>query len=312
MGTSILGIHIEKPVFQFFCSQKTTKLIPLINKFICYNQGKYIQFEYLLGLKHKLLKAELKENGHNPDKVKEHHDEILRFTHSELKNISTQNFEFILEYFEIVKKSKLLPRVCIKGANQEKVVDLFRNKRGPYYVTGHPVKSNSGFAHVFREGIWFLENDIPSQAKEGRYVNPRLDDQRVRNYNKTFGVKLNKEKIDVNWMDCWVKNDDATPALRESCYKSTLIIPMTLRNNEVSDEFIKKFFTNEFSKDRTIWQFLCFDHPVTGYFDDKRDKRIGYIFADILSLYFIAAFIHTENSENFEKAAEIIKKMEVN
>jgi hypothetical protein len=80
---------------------------------------------------------------------------------------------------------------------------------------------------------------------------------------------------------------------------------MTLMNNK---EFDIDFKTNFFEKipegSRAIWGFLCLDHPEVNFFRKSDDVIIGYIFADIMSLYFIANFVHTEISKTFNQAKE--------
>lgn len=301
MGDSLLGIHIEKLAFNLpFFDKPNRQLIKLINRMVCYNQGRYIEFEYLLGLKHKDIKDELPVSP-GSERLTACCEELLRFAYFELQQITEKNFKFIIEYFTGSGRSKIPPRVCIKALHNDRIVDLFRNKRGRYYVKEHPIKSNSGIEYVFQNGMYYIQNDIAMQAKQGHYKNPRIIDQRVRNYSKPFRWPYS-DSSDERWISCWTNNDDDSPPHPESCYKSTLIIPMTLLNNDLSDEFRKSFFRNSVQGDRTIWGFLCLDHVKTDYFLDEMDRMLGYLFADILSLYYISTYIHTENSGSFSRA----------
>ncbi len=90
----------------------------------------------------------------------------------------------------------------------------------------------------------------------------------------------------------------------ETCYKSTLIIPITFYNNTLQEEFLSRFGMNNF--ERTIFGYLCFDHIETEYFNDAMDVDFGYIVADILSLYLVTTLIYTKRSTTYEHANELI------
>jgi len=65
---------------------------------------------------------------------------------------------------------------------------------------------------------------------------------------------------------------------------------MTLWNNDLSEEF--KELVNLENVDRTIFDFLCFDHVDVNYFDEEGDVALGYVFADIVSMYIFARLIY--------------------
>jgi len=52
---------------------------------------------------------------------------------------------------------------------------------------------------------------------------------------------------------------------------------------------------------RTIFGYLCFDHVEENYFNDDIDIDVGYIFADIISLYMVTRSIYTELSTTYSK-----------
>lgn len=88
-------------------------------------------------------------------------------------------------------------------------------------------------------------------------------------------------------------------------YKSTLIVPMTLWNNDLSEEF--KELVNLDNVDRTIFGFLCFDHVDADYFDEENDVALGYVFADILSMYIFARLIYMESSKTFSDRRRLVQ-----
>ncbi|MCD4754916.1 MAG: hypothetical protein K8R75_03825 [Deltaproteobacteria bacterium] len=72
---------------------------------------------------------------------------------------------------------------------------------------------------------------------------------------------------------------------------------MTLWNNDLTDEF-KKLINLE-NVERTIFGFLCFDHVETDYFDEETDVLLGYVFADLISLYIFSRLVYVEISKTF-------------
>ena len=53
--------------------------------------------------------------------------------------------------------------------------------------------------------------------------------------------------------------------------------------------------------DRTIFGFLCFDHVDENYFDQENDVSVGYVFADLLSMYVFTRLIYMEISKTYSK-----------
>lgn len=299
-----LDINIfSLPDIALLSKSTSLQFISFIKNAVCYNQGRYIQFEYLLGLNHKDLKDSIKARDNTPN-ILSKLNELTQYIENELQTISNCNFKYLLDYFRMQDRSKFQPRICIKGTKDGKITDLYRSSAREYFVPEHSVESNSGFEYVVNEGIFFICNNIPNEAKYGRYRNPRLDDNRVRNYNPKRTL-FRKDKEDLEWHQCWKNEDNISAGWHRSCYKSTLIVPMTLINNDLSPDFKKRFFTEQQKDNRTIWGFLCFDHPNINYFNEKSDINMGYIFADILSLYYVSAYIHTEISNAYNEAETI-------
>ena len=74
---------------------------------------------------------------------------------------------------------------------------------------------------------------------------------------------------------------------------------MTLWNIELEEIFRNKIQATDIG--RAIFGYLCFDHVDVGFFKDE-DIELGYIFADILSLYFIARATYTDFSDTYKNA----------
>lgn len=288
--------------------KRKIETLDLLKQAVCYTQGRYIEFEFLVSEKHKALKDAVTRVPEQRDlnEIEHRRAVLLGYMERQLQAISKRNFQFLQEYFLIRKRSVFYPRICIKVLKSGgKIADAYRSEKRGYLMLEHSVEENTGFKSVVDDGTFFFENDVPERATRGLYVNPRLDQARVRNYRASRKSGRGKE-IDQDWVDCWYRQPSSDPSLKWqiSYYKSTIIVPMTLMNNDLDNEFRDCFFGAVPDESRAMWGFLCFDHPIAGYFLDD-DVKIGYIFADLLSLYFISAHIHTSRSQTFQKACSL-------
>lgn len=88
---------------------------------------------------------------------------------------------------------------------------------------------------------------------------------------------------------------------REYKKENIVIIPMTLRNNEdLSDEFKQSFFKGSASH---IWGFITIRSSESF---SQKNIDLAHIITDIISLYFIFFHDHTEGSQSFNKALELL------
>src|SRR5205085_1029937 len=154
------------------------------------------------------------------------------------------------------------------------------------------IEGNTGFLSVKDSGRYFLENDIPNSARRGRYRNPRLDVSRLNSVSTGARLPWWTSDWDSYWVD--YSRDKAGD---RSFYKSTLIVPLTLRNNALSKEFISS--VNLEGIDRYIFGYLCLDHRDSHYFDESTDIDIGYIFADLMSVFVFHRMVYTDLSKTF-------------
>lgn len=308
-----LKVFFKKP--QRESSQELKQQIPthkykthikLLKDVICYNQGELAQYSFLAGEKHKKIKEELRNSLIDKVKLSEYCKELNRFLDTQLENVCKRNFEFLRDYFN--GRSKIIPRFCIKAHHKDLIVDIFRNNR-KYDIVSYKIEANTGVFNVYRSGCCYFCNDIPSEVKIGRYFNPRLNTVRASAYVLPTEESKN-DTIDKDWVRCWndIQLKDGTCQLppEDSCYKSTIIIPMTLLGNTLNPEFKTLFKIEEIEreKDRAIYGFLCFDNHKSNYFIEDIDVPIGYIFADILSLYLIERLRYTKYSKTFNSAFE--------
>ena len=115
--------------------------------------------------------------------------------------------------------------------------------------------------------------------------------------------KIGFRKADnENWQKCWKKYEGREFVTNESCYKSTLIVPLKLRDQGLQPEFRQLLHLNE--EDSPIFGFLCLDHVELDYFQESFDVSISYVFADILFNYYFKRFIFTLNSSVYEEVKQ--------
>ncbi|MBF0556672.1 MAG: hypothetical protein HQK96_19315 [Nitrospirae bacterium] len=315
--------YVLIPIIKFLCKKHyidaRLKLCHLLHDFICHNQGKYIEFQYSLYIKHKRLEEALKKSN-NTDNIKiieSCYQEIDRYIMERLKQITQRSFSDLSKYFDMVERSEFKPKICLKVFMEKPgcVGNYYKIDAGLAFHES-PIEEDTGLTFVHTTGEFYIQNNIPENAKkeEFPYTTPKLDQRRAVAYkNKKRFINLLKKskRIDSNWCSCWKFDDDEKRVLpwQEFCAKSTLIIPMTLRNNksalDVDSDFKKDFFYRNEEKD--TWGFLCFDHPCEDYFDQELDKYIGFIFADTLSLYFLCADIYTVRSKYYNEAEDILQ-----
>jgi hypothetical protein len=291
-----------------------------IRNFICEHQGSFIQYTFISNEIHKKIENETYcsalDFGKNYDieKIREYKDKLFDHLNEKFAQIAFKSFETMKKVF--ASRHPIPPRIClkanIKDKKTDKIITIFRDQQVEY-TTEDIVEQNTGFLHVKNNGTYFLCQNIPDEAKRGNYLNPRLDQEAVRSYlsqSKSLKSKmsLSKNISDDAWKKCWKSitgtGGIATEPDSHSCYKSTLIIPLTLLNSALDSDFIKAF--NMKDVDRTILGYLCFDHIESDFFSPNSDVDYGYICADILSLYLFTRLTYTINSTAVREAERIL------
>lgn len=270
------------------------KLLSLMRQVVCYNQGEYAQYSFLAGYIHNRLET---------DDAPMSSVSLSDFLNRYITRVSRNNFIFLKKYFH--GRNAVEPRFCIKGSIRreasDNIVEIVRDRQVNYF-SEYPLDANSAFTFVKAKGTYFLCNDIPKSVAEGTYLNSRIDLEAARCYVKASvgNKKANDHILDDEWVKCWYKPervDGGTSELNDlSCYKSTLIVPLTLWNVGL-DEMFRDTIRVE-NVGRTIFGYLCLDHTCINYFTSA-DIDVGYIFADLLSLYLITRATYTEYSNVF-------------
>lgn len=227
--------------------------------------------------------------------LKEKLDDLVNHLNTKLLSAFNLTVKHLQNYYSLNNRR---PRICLKTYRRENncVYDIFRDQGENQYPFS--IEENSGFVSVNSDGNPFYCPDIPSYAKAGKYKNSRLIENLVREYEPPL-LNENDSCEDENWEKCWkpYKGERLPPS---SCYKSTLIIPVALRKSEVCGEFFHYF------KENTLIGYLCFDHQRINYFKNSYDENMGFIAADILSLYMITRLLYTLNSITFQKVTSLL------
>jgi hypothetical protein len=290
-----------------------------LRKFVCYHQGAFIQYAFLAGEYHKAMKEELYKPDREINSIEAKKTELLNYLHSQLAEVADESFKLMQTFYS--GRDEKSPRICIKvnfNPARDEIVSLFREQEVGY-ISDCIVNENKGFQYVKDNGNYYLCHDIPKDAISGEYYNPRLIPEAVANYKAPGFLKRSRRGgdssfIDDAWVNCWKRSTNETgktskPHYR-NCYKSTLIVPLTLKNNHLDARFLEKFNLKTVTE-RTIFGYLCFDHIKTKYFRRIFDVDIGYVFADILSLYLLIRFIYVDQSKTFSNVMNYLSKNKI-
>ena len=289
----------------------------MFHKFICFAQGWLAQFSFIAAEMHKKIKDLMKDDNPDPQQLKNLCDGLEEELTAFQQTIFTETCKFIKNHFH--HRSTVVPKVCIKVVSdddQDKrvVYAAFREKWE--YNAEYPINANKGFKEVYRTGKSYICNDIPGEVNNSSYYNPRIHPQKVADIYFKYLDPKNATANWNNWKNCWISNskDDGVTKEQpsdESCYMSTLIIPLTLLNNKNLKESFREHFeipktlSNDEEPGRAIYGFLCIDHMEANFFNSEVDTKIGYIFADILSIFLIHNLIYTKYSKTFKNARKI-------
>lgn len=282
--------------------KKQVDVVPLLQEVVCYNQAEHIQYAAVAHSLHKALKFALHPKP-NPMQIGTAQQQLDEHLFLGLNRICEKNGEYIEQYFSGRKK----PRICIKSSlgldDNDFVTDIYRNKNGKI-SDKISLDSNAGFKHILDTGKYYLCNNIPESAKREEYFNPRLNAKAAKIYSPPRFMAARKAlrlSVNDNWCDCW-SGYGATPPTVEACYKSTMIVPISLSDRQTSDRLFHSLFPQEArTANRILFGYLCLDSTEVDFFTNE-DIAIGYIFADLISFYFFTLVSLTLLSETHKFA----------
>lgn len=305
---------------------KENENISLIQQAVCYNQYKLSEYIFESASEHKRLKEFVRNKNissfsnfdefdeNDSSKLLDLYYNLQRQVNGKLKEAFEENFEYLISSFK--DRSDINPRICVKAIIENKIHTLFRDR---YLMEDYPQNKtdNTAFNVISGGKRYYLNNNIPRSVQAGTYKNSRIIKDCVTKYKepgiyKKIIALFKSNYTDEDWIKCWrnikIRNDDSDeyyPCLTDICYKSTLVVPMSLLVRNLSDDF-KKYFKINKEKEKALFGFLCLDHQDKNFFVQNKDVAIAYIFADILSLYLIQNINYTSCSSTFNKVRSII------
>lgn len=284
-----------------------SKTLKALRRFACLNQKQTIKYNYLISENHKDLKEYFlnwkNENNSNLEDLTKRYTSFVLSSFSTLLDILESNKEPIFDVFRSLN-NETLPRITIKVIQDDSVLNIFSSTKDMAEFVVSKIIENTGFDEILNKNkLIFLENNLPEKFKNNQYKNPRLKKIAYKDFIS------NK----IKWKDCWVGSDEKDIEY----YSSTLIVPMSIRNDDNDsehEEYFNHFFKNikQYKDSRTIWGFLCFDSINTDYFESKKNpdlySDLAYIIADQLSLYLIFFYNYTSGSKTILEIRDIVHK----
>jgi hypothetical protein len=279
-----------------------------------YNQSEFINYGFKAYKRHTKLKElfdDLSQEESSSDKkenLKAGLSELEDYINNSLKEICKSNFRYAISFF---KERKLgdKTRICIKAVYNGKIHTIFRSKPHPYskLFTGFPIESNTAFNSICSGQDHYICNDIPKLINDGIYK---------KSYYRNCKPFRNQksDKPDIEWRRCWVysptgdegSSDRELYANNETCYKSTLVVPLIL-TNRVGDEILD-YLEQESHSNGTMLGFLCFDHQNINFFNEETDIYLAKFFADIISIYFFQNMAFGNCSSFFQNAKLLLSE----
>ncbi|MBW4658651.1 MAG: hypothetical protein KME15_08255 [Drouetiella hepatica Uher 2000/2452] len=319
----------------------TSELLALLNEFISENQLRLSQHTFIASERHKDVKECLMHLegivGRNEENIKkltnpplipdkrvlgkklaDSLSQLEQYLYSTFKDACEVAFDYVAKFFK--DRSFVLPRVCVKVIAGDQLVVLFRRPELQIQSLNISTDGNTAFEKIAAGADYFICNDIPESVENGGYQNVRLIKEKVLEFNKSDfrNSFLYDDEIDDAsraWRECWKEivvvegNSQRTmqPPL-DSCYKSILVIPMSLETGKLDEAFVSHFNISTESG-RAIFGFVSFDHRHVDFFDETLDVAFGYILADILSLYLIQQLTYTQYSSIYYQAATLLSHL---
>lgn len=338
-------------VRSYFYNQAQNEVSRSFKDAFCYNQGAIIEYLFLVSNLHKKMRVALDqyrasrtedEKLQSLDDLENAYLDFLIYIGEKYPHHIHKNFELATSIYALQKGKDNTPRMCIKVPHKEDdgvlyIDPLFRNISAAYddYAASQALGDNTAAVNVYASGRYYIENNIPHKASlPAGYRNPRLSPRNLQRYeapSTTDEILAEKRGgfIDDAWCHCWRQyKDSETDTLLEpppeSCYKSTLVVPMTLQNNKLCSMFFELFAdkmneadewdgspVEDFNPDnaeRHTFGFFCLDHTSVGYFNKTFDVDLGYFFSDICTVYhFITLnFLHLSKTNN--ETTRILKR----
>lgn len=291
--------------------QGSIKYSKILRETVCDHQILYTAYSLEMGKTHQELDHLLSE-------VKKKEREVVTRTDSEkiydklsalrdchflnLEGGSKLTCDFYVEYFSTSPAKKGTDsRACIKLTSENEIIDHYRSSGNSY--SPYPSKDNTGFVFSSYRGKEYACQDIPAAVKAGNYENSRISVDSVKAaYKKPFPYCVD------TWPTFWKRPEDGKPFSDGDCYKSTLIVPMTIGSADKTKKNIRELvdrLSSATGNEKCVLGFVCIDSPKAHTINDL-DISTGWMMADLMSLYLIDYLIYWDHSDIVEEAIEML------
>lgn len=211
-------------------------------------------------------------------------------------------------------RAKSLPRTCLKVFEENKIITLLRwPERYPIETEGFGAEENTAFNRISVGDKYYLCNDIPTAVVNNEYKNFRIKRDKVVEYKSLLDNGAVHDDIQNKWYEAWnppaffSENVGSSEQIAEphTCYRSTLVIPMSLDKESINEQFVNHFNTSS-DGGNIAFGFLCFDHSDINFFNEIDDQLFGSILADMLSLYLMLQLSCTEYSAVYNNSLQLL------
>lgn len=287
-------------------------ILALMQRYICDNQIALTQYMFTANERHKAIKEFLttENQSRSSHSIIDNEREILKHLIIQLDEhlflrlaeIFEKSYEYIDVFFK--DRSSQKARMTLKIIEAGKLVTLLKIPEIFLEHEGAGMSDNTAFADIATGDAHFICNDIPHAIKSNDYKNNRIDIEKAKKYKSP---KSNNDSPDPEWANCWhpvirLDGHRRIAAPPETCYKSTVVVPMSLPTKDLSQKFKNRFNLSSSNAERAIFGFLCLDHTSVGFFKDPVDIHFAYIISDMLSLYLIHQLMCTQYSSVYLEA----------
>jgi hypothetical protein len=299
------------------------EILELIQDYTHTNQYFLVEYLFLANRKHQNLRNALDSKA-DKDKLKEIIFDLEDHFQTSFNEVFKETCKYINRYFsqELCHRRPSIPvRISLKVIAYNQIVSLERFPPWEFEDIESNTFENSAFDYLSHAGSqeYYLCNSIPQAINEGKYKNKRIDIQKAEDYidnyiNKRPKTEKSNDSLDMEWAECWkkVRNEltgEAQIPPPESCYKSTVVSPISLSSKDLKSSEFKKFFSLDdvsiSAESKAIVGYLCLDHPVENYFETK-DVRFIDIVSKFLSLYMLPELGYTQYSSTYFDALNVI------
>jgi hypothetical protein len=293
-------------------------VLNLISTYVCETQSSLSQHNFMVNEKHKNLRecfCQIQSDNRevlyeDKEKLKMLLADIDGYFMASFSEFFEKTYKYALVYFN--ERSLMSPRITLKLVVEDQLGTLIKLPESFLSDKNTRINENTGFHKIAKGEKHFFCNNIPDAIRKIGYVNARIDQSKASIFSMKDSIERElsyKDKFDDDWVKCWnsvnrLGSEISTESPPATCYKSTIVIPISLATKKLEKEFMRKLEISE-SSERALFGFLCFDHININYFNESEDINFTQIVADILSLPLISQLTFTQFSHFYQTAKEL-------